>query len=60
MKNENLTVQSPQEHNETLTDEENMGIIHTSETVENVPSERTVQNPEIETKRKLVCKDKKK
>ncbi|XP_018353743.1 PREDICTED: heat shock factor protein 1 isoform X2 [Trachymyrmex septentrionalis] len=60
LKNENLTVQSPQEHNETLTDEENMGIIHTSETVENVPSERTVQNPEIETKRKLVCKDKKK
>ncbi|KAG5336646.1 HSF protein, partial [Acromyrmex charruanus] len=51
LKNENLTVQSPQEHIETLTDEENMGIVYTSE--------NTVQNPEIETKRKLVCKGKK-
>ena len=52
MKNENLTVQSPQEHIETLTDEENMGIVYTSENSD--------QNPEIETKRKLVCKGKKK
>ncbi|XP_011050350.1 PREDICTED: heat shock factor protein-like isoform X3 [Acromyrmex echinatior] len=51
LKNENLIVQSPQEHIETLTDEENMGIVYTSE--------NTVQNPEIETKRKLVCKGKK-
>ncbi|XP_018048739.1 PREDICTED: heat shock factor protein 1-like isoform X2 [Atta colombica] len=52
LKNENLTVQSPQEHIETLTDEENMGIVYTSENSD--------QNPEIETKRKLVCKGKKK
>ncbi|XP_012057173.1 PREDICTED: heat shock factor protein 1-like [Atta cephalotes] len=51
LKNENLTVQSPQEHIETLTDEENMGIVYTSENSD--------QNPEIETKRKLVCKGKK-
>ncbi|XP_018373904.1 PREDICTED: heat shock factor protein-like isoform X2 [Trachymyrmex cornetzi] len=53
LKNENLTVQSPQEHiDEMLTDKGNVEIIYTPE--------NTVQNPKIKTKRKLVRKDKKK
>ncbi|XP_018373903.1 PREDICTED: heat shock factor protein 2-like isoform X1 [Trachymyrmex cornetzi] len=52
LKNENLTVQSPQEHiDEMLTDKGNVEIIYTPE--------NTVQNPKIKTKRKLVRKDKK-
>ncbi|XP_018311560.1 heat shock factor protein isoform X2 [Mycetomoellerius zeteki] len=52
LKNENSTVQSPQEHTEILTDEENSRNVYTFEDI--------IQNLKIETKRKRVCKDKKK
>lgn len=52
LENETPTVQSPQEHIEAPTDDENMETVQLAK--------NPIQNLKIEKKKKRVCKDKKK